>query len=236
MDADKPPLLLTHGFGASGRMWEPNVEALGAGRRVITWDMRGHGAADAPEDPAAYNHEACLDDMLALLDGEPRAVLCGMSLGGYLSLAFTLRHPERVAALVLVDTGPGFRDDAARDRWNATALELADRLEAEGMSALPASPEHTGAGHEHGAPALARVARGMLTQQDGSVLAGLGDVAVPTLIVVGSEDAPFLAAADVMERRIRGARKVVLEGAGHAANMDRPAEFNAAVRDFLEGL
>lgn len=230
---DRPPILLTHGFGATGAMWEPNLDALTSDRQALAWDLRGHGHSDAPGE---ITHDDCLADIAALLDvlGAPRAVLCGMSLGGYLSLLFRLRHPERVAALVLVDTGPGFRKDAAREEWNATALRTADALERDGLGVLPQTAEHAQAHHAHGARGIATAARGILTQRDGAVIEALGDVDVPTLIVVGADDAPFLGAADVMEARIPRAKKVVIADAGHAANMDRPDEFNAAVRDFLE--
>jgi pimeloyl-ACP methyl ester carboxylesterase len=232
---DRPPLLLTHGFGATGRMWEPNLAALAADRQVLTWDLRGHGASDAPE---RFDHDDCVGDMAALLDvlGAPRAVVGGMSLGGFLSLALRLRHPERVAALVLVDTGPGFRNDAARDEWNATALRTAAALEERGLDVLPQTAEHATARHANGAAGVARAARGILTQRDGAVLASLPEIAVPALVVVGADDTPFLAAADAMAARIPRAEKVVIEGAGHAANMDRPAEFDRAVLDFLEGI
>src|SRR5262245_51195487 len=99
----KLPLLLTHGFGSSAQMWAPNTAALSADRPLVRWDMRGHGRTDSPQDQAAYTHEACLADMAALLDacGASRAILGGLSLGGYLSLQFRLAHPERVAALLL---------------------------------------------------------------------------------------------------------------------------------------
>ena len=205
----RTPLLLTHGYSVSGRMWDRNVPALIDDRVVITWDLRGHGGSDTPEDPAAYTHEACLADMEALLDraGAARAVLCGQSLGGFLSLRMNLEHPERVAGLVIVDAGPGFRDDAAREKWNADARERPD------------GP-----------------VRELLVQHDSLVLDTLDQVSVPTLVVVGSEDRLFLAAAEVMANRIPGAERVVLDGAGHMANLDAPDEFNVAVNDFLEGL
>ena len=234
----RTPLLLTHGYGSSAAMWAPNLPALTRDRAAITWDMRGHGSSDAPDDAARYTHEACLGDMAALLDavGAARAVLCGMSLGGFLSLRFCLRWPERVTGLVLVDTGPGFRDPAARERWNGWARVQADELDARGVKALPQGREQRQAHHVHGARGIAHAARGMLVQEDSAVLDSLGEVAVPTLVVVGSEDTRFLAAAEVMERRIAGARRVVLPRAGHAANMDAPDQFNAAVSDFLEDL
>jgi pimeloyl-ACP methyl ester carboxylesterase len=230
---DRPPLLLTHGFGATAQMWAPNLPALTAGRQVLTWDLRGHGASDAPE---RFEHDDCVADMAALLDvlEAPRAVIGGMSLGGYLSLAFHLRHPERVAALVLVDTGPGFRSDDARAEWNATALRTAGALDERGLDVLPRTAEHALATHAHGAAGIARAARAILTQRDGAVIASLPQITVPALVVVGADDTPFLAAADAMAARIPGARKVVIGGAGHASNMDRPGEFDRAVLDFLE--
>ena len=232
------PLLLTHGYGASGRMWESNVPALGRDRPAITWDMRGHGSSDAPDSGSLYTHEACLEDMAALLDvaDVEAAVLCGMSLGGFLSLRFRLRYPARVRALVLVDTGPGFRDSSARERWNKWARAQADDLEARGAGALLIGREQGQGQHVHGIRGIAHAARGMLVQDDSAVLDALREIDVPTLIIVGSEDTQFLVAAEVMEARIPGARRVVLEGAGHAANIDAPEEFNAIVSDFLEAL
>jgi pimeloyl-ACP methyl ester carboxylesterase len=233
--SERAPLLLTHGFGASRAMWSANIGRLAADREVCAWDLPGHG-----ENPAVgvVSHERCVEEMTALLDrlGTQRAVLGGMSLGGYLSLLFCARHPERVAALVLVDTGPGFRDDEAREGWNRWARDLADELESRGLAALRPGPESAAAEHLQGAAGLAAAARGILTQRDGEVLDSLGGVSVPTLVVVGAEDERFLAAAEVMGRRIPDASKVVIEGAGHAANMDRPDEFNDAVETFLREL
>ncbi len=117
---DTVPLLLSHGFGASSAMWAPNSAALSWNRRVITWDLRGHGRSASPDNPAQYSQAASVGDMRAVLDacGVERAAIGGLSLGGYLSLAFHLVHPERVTALLLFDTGPGYKDDTARQRWN----------------------------------------------------------------------------------------------------------------------
>jgi pimeloyl-ACP methyl ester carboxylesterase len=228
-----PGLLLSHGFGATSGMWRLNVPALSAGRMVVAWDQRGHGESDAPADPDRYGHEICLGDMAAILDtvGAERAVLVGMSLGGYLSLQFTMAHPERVAALVLVDTGPGFRRDEARQQWNDRALSTADAIERTGELG-PSSSERTEARHRD-IRGVARAARKVLTQVDGRVIDALPGIAVPTLIVVGADDTNFIASADYMERVIPGARKVVIPDAGHAANLDQPEIFNAAVLDFL---
>lgn len=233
----RSPLLLTHGFGASQVMWAPNLVALSRLRQVLTWDLPGHGAS-AVAGAGELSHDGCIAEMLGLLDqlGAQRAVIGGMSLGGYLSLLFCARHPERVAALLLIDTGPGFRDDAARAAWNAWVGGIADDLEARGLDALRSGPEAEAAEHAGGAGALAVAARAILTQRDVETFASLGAIAVPTLIVVGADDDRFLAAAEAMARRIPGARKVVLENAGHAANMDQPAAFDRAVGEFLEEL
>jgi pimeloyl-ACP methyl ester carboxylesterase len=173
--------------------------------------------------------------MAALLDraAAPRAVVGGLSLGGYLSLAFHLRFPERVAALILCDTGPGYRRDEARAEWNALAERTAQNFEQHGLDALGASPEVT-ASPQGNATGLALAARGILAQRDARIMDSLATIAVPALVLVGAEDTPFLAAADVMAAKIPGATKVVLEGAGHAANLDQPDAFNRAVLAFLD--
>ena len=227
------PLLLSHGFASSSAMWSPNVGAIAADRPVVTWDVRGHGASDSPEDPGRYTESASVDDMAAVLDacGIERAAVGGLSLGGYLSLAFHARHPERVDALLLFDTGPGYRSAAPREQWNRWAIAQAEAFEAEGLAALSSSSEVQRGDHDP--VGLSRAARGILVQTTSAVIDSLASIHVPTLVVVGAEDRPFLAAADYLASRIPGAHKVVLEGAGHASNLDQPDAFNEAVIDFL---
>lgn len=226
------PVLLSHGFGGSSRSWGPNVAALSADRQVIAWDLRGHGQTDCPA-AEEYSAAASRGDLAALIDvtGAERVVLCGLSLGGYLSLSFYGAHPERVAALVLCDTGPGFRNDEARQRWNERAIAQAALIEREGLLALgKGAPLHTDAA------GVARAARGILTQQDASVIDSLPSITVPVLVVVGSQDEAFLGAASYLTAKIPGAQQVVIEGAGHVSNMDAPEQFNQAVGAFLAEL
>ncbi len=230
---DRPPLLLTHGYSASSAMFLGNVDALRADRQVVLWDIRGHGHSDSPADPSQYTQALSLADMAAILDAceAPRAILGGHSLGGYLSLAFRIAQPDRVAGLVLIDTGPGYKQDAGREKWNAMAERFAVGFETRGLDALATSPEVDAGPHD---PAgLARAARGILKQSDASVMASLAEIDVPTLVLVGDRDEPFLAAADIMAAKIPGARRVTIDGAGHAPNLDRPDEFDAAVAQFL---
>jgi pimeloyl-ACP methyl ester carboxylesterase len=141
-----------------------------------------------------------------------------------------------VRALLIIDTGPGFKKDDARETWNKRARETGDRFEREGLEVLKsASPERSSVSHRD-ASGLARAARGMLTQRDARVIELLPDIQVPSLVVVGADDAPFLAASDYMAAKIPGARKAVIAAAGHAVNIDQPQAFIEAVLPFLAGL
>ncbi len=136
-------------------------------------------------------------------------MLGGHSLGGYLSLAHAITRPGRTRALVLVAAGPGFRDPAARERWNASMERAAPRV------GLPV--------------AVAGLAR----MDDDLVLARLGDIDVPALLLVGSEDARFRPGVDVLAAKLPRAELVVLESAGHAIHEERADEVNTAIRAFL---
>jgi pimeloyl-ACP methyl ester carboxylesterase len=233
-----PTLLLTHGYSSTSTMWSGQIDALSKHHKLVLWDMRGHGQSDYPEDPAAYSEALTIADMAALLDeiGATSAIIGGLSLGGYMSLAFYRLHPERVRALLIIDTGPGFKKDDARDAWNKRAHDTADRFEREGLAVLQSlSRERSSVSHRD-ASGLARAARGMLTQRDASVMESLPTIKVPALVIVGADDTPFLAASDYMAAKIPGAKKVIIPAAGHAVNIDQPQAFVEAVLPFLDGL
>jgi pimeloyl-ACP methyl ester carboxylesterase len=235
---DGPALILTHGYSSTSAMWQGQIAALSKQYKLVLWDMRGHGRSDYPDDPAAYSEALTVGDITALLDavGAKTAIVGGLSLGGYMSLAFYRAHPERMSALLIIDTGPGFKKDDAREAWNRRALDTADRLDREGLTVLKsATPERAIASHRD-ATGLAHAARGMLTQRDARVIEMLPGIKVPSLVVVGADDTPFLAASDYMAAKIPGAMKVVIASAGHAANIDQPQAFNDAVLSFLAGL
>ncbi len=233
-----PPLLLTHGFSSTSAMWHGQIDAFSRDHTLVLWDMRGHGQSDYPDDPRAYSEALTVGDMAAILDtiGAGRAIIGGLSLGGYMSLAFYRSHPQRARALLIIDTGPGFKKDDAREAWNARAYATAERFEREGLDVLKSgSPERSTVSHRN-ATGLARAARGMLTQRDARVIELLPDIKVPSLIVVGADDTPFLAASDYMAAKIPGAQKVVIPAAGHAVNIDQPQAFVDAVVPFLKNL
>jgi pimeloyl-ACP methyl ester carboxylesterase len=233
-----PVILLTHGYSATSQMWRGQIEPLTKSHTLVIWDMRGHGQSDYPADPGQYSAALTVADMRALLDtvGAKTAVVGGLSLGGYMSLAFHLAHPERVRALMLFDTGPGFKKDDAREAWNKRAAETAREYDTEGLARLQRLSKEMATAKHRSADGLAGAARGMLAQSNASIINSLPTVAVPTLIVVGANDKPFLAATDYMAAKIAGAQKVVIPDAGHSANLDQPETFNCAVVAFLDRL
>lgn len=138
------------------------------------------------------------------------AVLIGHSLGGYLSLCAAVRYPRLVKALVLISTGPGFRDETVREQWNRYALSM-DL----GADAHPA-------------------ARQLGVHSDANVIDGLGSIKVPVLVIVGSEDRRFLPAKDYLASRIPNASSLVIGGGRHAVHKTHSAEVEQAILSFLE--
>ena|SRR5262245_24300227 len=235
-----PSVFLSHGYSATGRMWAPQRPALEPRYRLITWDMRGHGQTESPADPAQYSEALTVADMHGLLRhlGIDRAVVGGLSLGGYMSLAFYRRHPDLVRALVICDSGPGYRNAAARETWNERARDRARELEARGLDALHSSSREMREAmrHHRSLQGLAHAARGMLAQEDAGAIDSLPSIAVPTLIILGDRDTPFIAPCEYMAKKIPGARLEVIKDAGHSSNLDQPEAFNRVLRDFLDGL
>ena len=202
--------------------------------------MRGHGKSDYPSDPTAYSEAHTVADMSAILGQAcghgSMAIIGGLSLGGYMSMAFYRMYPAQVTALLIIDTGPGFKKDSARDDWNKYANSTADRFEKEGLAGLESQSAERSQTMHRNAKGLALAARGMLAQRDSSVIDSLPNIRVPSLVVVGADDTPFLAASDYMAKKIPKAKKVVVPKAGHAVNIDQPEAFLEAIRPFLDNL
>lgn len=236
-DGSGVPILLSHGFGASTGMWRGQVEALRDRYRLIRWDMRGHGETVCPEDPSHYSQDHTVEDMRVLLDHleVPKAVIAGHSLGGFMSLAFHVRYPERVKALVLQGCGPGYRSNVSRAAWNERAENRARSLEEGGLAALGGGSE-VGISIQVSASGLALAARGILSQVDARVIDSLPSIAVPVLIIVGDGDTNYLDGSNYMARRIPDTVDVVVPGAGHGVNVDQPEAVNEALDQFLATL
>ncbi|MXV81202.1 MAG: alpha/beta fold hydrolase [Chloroflexi bacterium] len=233
-----PAILLSHGYGATSQMWAGQLELLSRDYRLIVWDMRGHGQTDSPDDPSCYSEAETVEDMAAILDAEgvDSAIIGGLSLGGYMSLAFNVAYPQRTQALMLFDTGPGYNNPKAREGWNTgMAIPRAEALERDGLAALGGSEEVRVSTHRS-AGGLARAARGMLAQFDNRIIQSLTSIDKPTLVLVGENDEPFLAGTDYMVNKIPGSTKAVIANAGHAANIDNPDDFNDAVSSFLTSI
>ncbi len=236
------PLVLLHAFPFDRRMWRQTAEALAAGRRVLVPDMRGFGGSPLG---VGFSIADLADDLAAFLDtlGLPRAAVGGLSMGGYVALAFAHRYPERLDALVLADTKAGADSPQAqqgRDQAIALVRELGVGAFVERQLPKLLSPS--------AAPQLRASARAIALDQSGeAVIAALqalrdrpdrrdelGGIACPTLVVVGSEDVltpPAEAAA--MASAIPGARLVTIPGAGHLANLEAPAAFEAVLAAFF---
>ncbi len=243
------PIVFIHGYPLNRQMWDEQVRDLSSVARCIAIDLRGHGESQAPLWLATVDLFA--DDVAGLLDhlGVQRATVCGFSMGGYVAFAFYRRHTDRVRALVLADTRPQADSlEGKQGRFAAaqTAHERGAGAIAEGMLPrllTPASIE--------GRPDLVRAARAIMESTPVTGIAAdlmamaerpdsvdmLSGIKVPTLVVVGEEDALTPPAdARLMAERIPGARLVTIPGAAHLSNMEQPQAFNQALRDFLAAL
>lgn len=230
------PILLTHAYAATLQMWRPQFDAWKE-YRVIAWDMRGHGGTDSPPAQEDYTEKLTVEDMASLLRhlGIEKAVIGGLSLGGYISLEFQVAHPEMVSALVLCNTGPGYRKDEAREGWNDFSIGYAKRFEERGIDGLGRGIEIDETRQYQRSPqGLAFAGRGILTQRDAKVMEHIDKVDVPTLVIWGADDQRYKAGCESIAAKVPGAKMVTIEEAGHAVNLYQPEKFNAAVLEFLQ--
>ena len=243
------PIVLLHGFPFNRTLWREQVVALGERYQVIAVDLRGHGETTATRAPATMEEMAA--DVAALLDelNIERAVVGGLSMGGYVALAFAQLFPQRLRALVLADTRPqADTDESRRGREQSAARALGEGMHTIADAMLPKlfapstqaeRPEVVARVREMilntDPQGAASALRGMAVRPDQTEL--LREINCPTLIIVGSLDQITPPAdADLMKREIRGSRLEVIEGAGHVSNIERPAEFNRALENFLREL
>ena len=243
------PLVLLHGFPFNRSMWRGQASALGGEFRVVAPDMRGMG--ETPLGNGDVTMETLADDLAALLDelNLGCVILGGLSMGGYVAFEFFRKFPERVRALVLADTRP----QADTEEGRRAREENAQRALKEGMTPIVESmlPKLLSAGtREHDGEVVKEVRAMMLgTSPEGAAAALramavrrdqtdlLPSIKVPTLIVVGAVDTITPPSdAEAMSAKIAGSRLVVVEGAAHLSNVERPLEFNRALVEFLRGL
>ncbi|MFN8590059.1 MAG: 2-succinyl-6-hydroxy-2,4-cyclohexadiene-1-carboxylate synthase [Thermomicrobiales bacterium] len=246
------PLVLLHGFTGSGESWWPVVEHLARDWRVVAIDLIGHGHSDAPRDPARYAYERALDDLdaLAAAIGISQATWLGYSLGGRLALGLALRHPRRVAALILESVNPGITTVAEREDRRRSDAALAARIEADGIASfvaewqrlplwdsqrdLPvAARERQRTIRLGNRPhALANSLRGMGQGSQPDHWADLAAIRVPTLVIAGERDGKFARIGQEMAAVIPDATLAIVPGAGHAVHLERPEVYFDLIRRF----
>ena len=236
-------LVLSHGFLYDTTMFDAQVRTLRPRHRVITWDQRGHGATEATEDAFTYWDSA--DDLAALLDhlGIRRAVIGGMSQGGFISLRFALRYPDITAGLVLIDTHAGTEDpdkaqqyDLMYDVW--TTSGPSDQLLEMVAAIIVGNNRHESADwiakwKKLPANVLTPIYRALMDRDD--ITSRLGEIHAPALVIHGTEDVAIdMALADRLCAGLSGCRGVVrIEGGSHSSNITNPEAVNKAIEEFL---
>jgi len=242
------PVAFVHGFPHNRTLWAPQVSALVDRARCIAPDLRGFGES-SKHGPFSMDQYA--DDVAMLLRGLglERAIIAGLSMGGYVAFALWRRHRSLVRGLVLADTRAGADTDEGRDKRRA----LADVARARGAGAV-ADAQITGMlgkTTREKRPALIDEVHRMLESASVEGIVGaleammwrvdsieaLATIDVPTLVVVGDEDVLTpVSEAELLHRSIRGSRLEVIANAGHVSNMERPAAFNHVLTEFLASL
>lgn len=248
-------VIFTCAFCTTHENWRGQVDAvLDAGHPVVLWDLRGHGESDVPEEDKSYSIERVVADMLALANStspDKPVVLAGLSFGGLASLHFALAHPDRVAALALIDSGPGFKKKEAANRWAKQVEKTATFLETRGFDdfvdgkagqtciglkpELPAAIYAGNAIRAQKPEGVARFGR-QVAGPAPCVIDDLGKIDRPALVLVGEKDKPYLQAAEVMAAKLPQAKHVVIPRAGHIVNIEEEAVFNEKLVDFLQSL
>jgi pimeloyl-ACP methyl ester carboxylesterase len=207
------PLVLTHGFGDSVATWTELRPILSERYETWSWDLLGHGRSARPTSRLEYSLQIALADLESVIRAAGGdVVLIGHSLGGYLSQYRCARSLERVRALVLIATGPGFRSQAKRERWNDYVHKGAGRFDV---------PE---------------AALKMAEMHDDHVLANLEKLTVPILQICGEADARYHSALEVLEQRLPSVESMIVPSAGHHVHRSHAPEVGARILGFLERL
>jgi 3-oxoadipate enol-lactonase len=237
-----PWLVLSNSLLTNLSMWDDQVAALKSSFRILRYDQRGHGGTQATE--GSYSFDLLVADIIALLDmlGIKRAHFCGLSMGGMTALFLAQRHPERFDRIIACDCGPA-STPASAQQWKER-IEIAAK---DGIEALvePTVNRWFPPDFVAAKPPVLDKVRQMIRStpiagftgcaqalSDYDLRPGLAGIDRRTLLIVGTKDATLAGIRQIKEA-VRGAALVELEGAGHIANVEQPAAFTGAVRDFL---
>lgn len=201
-----PTVLFVHGLDSDADVWTPVIDLL-PDHRCVAIDLPGHGRSPVSDDPATYERESLLQDIDGILrDLDRPVVLVGHSLGGYLGMAHALTRPGALAALVLVSTGPGFRDPEARENWNQRVRDNAK---------------------DYGIP---EVAAAVAFHVDSMVIDRITELTLPVALVIGDGDKAYLGANDYIEKKLSQVQRTTVDGARHYVMRSHPESVAAAVR------
>ncbi|HNC83389.1 MAG TPA: alpha/beta fold hydrolase [Nitrospira sp.] len=243
------PLVFLHAFPLNRSMWAPQVAALSTQFRTIALDFRGHGESDAPL--WSFSLEQYADDVAALLDhlNIPQAVLVGLSMGGYVSLAFSKKYGDRLRALVLADTrAQEDSPEGKRGRFHLAQTAYTQGTEAVANTMLPKLLGATSLKNKSElveqirrtikhTPVSGILVDLMAMAERSDSVAHLTAISCPTLVVIGDEDhTTSLVDAQIMASHIPNARLAVIPAAGHLSNCEQPELFNDLLRGFVEGV
>ncbi|HEV2678667.1 MAG TPA: alpha/beta hydrolase [Aliidongia sp.] len=251
------PIVFVHEFAADAREWEHQLRAFSRDYRCIAFNARGYPPSDVPADAVRYGWESSRDDLLAMLNGLKidKAHLVGLSMGAYTALAFGMRHPDRVSAIVAAACGsgspPSLRANFIRDAKNTAQafLELGSAALAEVIGHSPTRiqlkrkdprawaefmshlREHSAEGSSH---TMARYQAGRPSLW--SFEAELRRLRLPVLVAVGDEDEPCVEASLYLKRHLPNAGLWMAPNTGHAINLEEPAAFNQVTGDFFSAV
>lgn len=248
------PIVFVHEFAGDHRSWEPQVRYFSRRYRCVTYAARGYLPSDVPGDPAMYAQERVADDIADVMDGLDidKAHVVGLSMGGFATLHFGLRHADRALSLVAAGAGAGAEPDY-HAQFKREAIETADFIDRKGMAAFAevyskaatrqtlkaADPrgfaEFVEQLAQHSAKGSANTMRGYQATRPSlyDLEARFRAMDVPTLLVVGDEDDHCLKPGFFLKRTIPACGLAVFPKTGHAVNLEQPALFNAFVADFL---
>ena len=241
-----PLVVFLHGLGMTRTGFDPQLTALASRYRCVAWDMPGYGVSPPLAGGLAF--AALADQVAGLIEalGETRAHVAGLSMGGQIALHTALRHPGRVRSLALLDSSPAFGlDGTDPEAWKRLRLDALDAGQTPESMAEPVLRSIMAPGAEAGAVAAAvasmsripadglRAAVEFLPTHD--VRERLGEIAVPTLVLVGEHDEETpLAYAEALAAGISRARLQIIPGAGHISNLENPEAVSTALREHLD--
>ena len=248
------PLIFVHEFAGDHRSWEPQVRHFGQHYRAITYNARGYPPSDVPAEVAAYSQDRAADDITAVLDhlAIDRAHIVGLSMGGFATLHFGLRHPVRARSLTVAGCGYG-AEPSQRDRFRAEAEAIAAFIDERGMAEFAARyalgptrvqlqnkdprgfDEFRRMLAEHSAVGARNTQLGVQRERPSlyELIDQMTSLTLPTLVLTGDEDWPCLQPGLFLKQTIPSAALAVMMNCGHAVNLEDPDGFNRILGSFL---